>query len=212
MGGGIDGFWPSSSCGGQAVNIQMNDLSIPISQPGSMRARTTTKRQLSARAGFRLIMPTAFGSIARGGGALYPVPLLELSPRLRHPKLQFRSFFDPWNHPAGIPHFNEQARVFCQRRGLMQILASTGPTSAGQSITRYSSKEALPAETNHYSRLDISASYDSALRKAGLPAYNAGASRVDRWLRNSVNVDMPEFRRADSISAETEAILGQVIA
>jgi soluble lytic murein transglycosylase len=109
--------------------------------------------------------------------------------------------------------FNENARSAADARGLMQILSSTGPKLARQvRITRYSGQKLYQAETNiilgtyylasllrHYGRIELA-----------LAAYNAGESRVDRWLREFGNVDMPEFVEQIPFS-ETRGYIKQVI-
>ena len=92
--------------------------------------------------------------------------------------------------------FKENARSKANARGLMQILPSTGLRLARSAkIPRYNSSKLYQAETNitlgtrhlagliqKYARSDLA-----------LAAYNAGESRVDRWLKVYGDGDMAEF-------------------
>jgi soluble lytic murein transglycosylase len=92
--------------------------------------------------------------------------------------------------------FKEDARSKANARGLMQIMPSTGFKLARRAnILRYNSNKLYQAETNitlgtrhlaylfqKYGRSDLA-----------LAAYNAGESRVDRWLKEYGNVDVAEF-------------------
>jgi soluble lytic murein transglycosylase len=92
--------------------------------------------------------------------------------------------------------FEEKARSKANARGLMQILPATGRRLARQArIARYNSQKLFQAETN----IALGTRFlDSLLRKYGktelaLAAYNAGESRVDRWLKEFGGEDMPLF-------------------
>jgi soluble lytic murein transglycosylase len=92
--------------------------------------------------------------------------------------------------------FNEQAHSKANARGLMQILPSTGRKLARQArVTRYSPNKLYQAETN----IRLGTMYFSSfLQQYGKPelalaAYNAGDSRVQRWLREWGGLDMAEF-------------------
>jgi soluble lytic murein transglycosylase len=92
--------------------------------------------------------------------------------------------------------FKADARSKANARGLMQILPSTGLKLARSAkIHRFTANKLYQAETNivlgtlflshliqKYGRSDLA-----------LAAYNAGESRVDRWLEEYGNVDMAEF-------------------
>jgi soluble lytic murein transglycosylase len=109
--------------------------------------------------------------------------------------------------------FDENARSSANARGLMQLLPSTGRRIARQArITRYGSKKLYQAETNiilgtkhlaylvqQYGKIELA-----------LAAYNAGDTRVDRWLKEFGNVDMAEFVERVPFS-ETRGYIKQVI-
>ena len=109
--------------------------------------------------------------------------------------------------------FKENARSRANARGLMQILPSTGLRLARSAkIPRYNSNKLYQAETNitlgtrHLARL---------IQKYGrsdlaLAAYNAGESRVDRWLETYANADMAEFVEQIPFS-ETRNYVKQVL-
>ncbi len=109
--------------------------------------------------------------------------------------------------------FNETARSSANARGLMQILPATASRLARQArITRYNSKKLFQAETN----ILLGTRYLAALLKryggaeTALAAYNAGGSRVDLWLKEFGNVDMPEFVERIPFS-ETRGYIKQVL-
>jgi soluble lytic murein transglycosylase len=109
--------------------------------------------------------------------------------------------------------FDEEARSSADARGLMQILASTAPKIARQvRITRYTSKKLYQPETNIILGTHFLA---SLLRQYGktelaLAAYNAGNSRVDRWLKEFGNGDMAAFVEKIPFS-ETRGYIRQVL-
>jgi soluble lytic murein transglycosylase len=109
--------------------------------------------------------------------------------------------------------FEEKARSKANARGLMQILPSTGKKLAKQaSLRSYSVKKLYQAETN----ITLGVRYlASLIRQYGkeelaLAAYNAGDTRVDRWLRAFGNVDMAEFVEQIPFS-ETRGYVKQVL-
>ena len=109
--------------------------------------------------------------------------------------------------------FNEKARSKANARGLMQILPSTGRKLAKQArITRYNAKKLYQAETN----IALGTRYLASLlqqygkSELALAAYNAGDSRVDRWLKEWGNLDMAEFVEQIPFS-ETRAYVKQVL-
>jgi soluble lytic murein transglycosylase len=92
--------------------------------------------------------------------------------------------------------FIENARSSADARGLMQILPATASRLARQArIPHYSAKKLFQAETN----IALGTRYLAFLvRRYGktelaLAAYNAGSTRVDLWLKEFGNVNMPEF-------------------
>ncbi len=92
--------------------------------------------------------------------------------------------------------FNEKARSRANARGLMQIIPSTGRRLALQArIAKYSVASLYRAETNITLGTKFLASlaqrYDAA--ELALAAYNAGSTRVDRWLAEFGRGDMPLF-------------------
>jgi soluble lytic murein transglycosylase len=109
--------------------------------------------------------------------------------------------------------FEETAQSKANARGLMQILPSTGRRLARQAkITRYNAKSLFTAETNIVLGVQF---LSSLLRRYGktelaLAAYNAGESRVDRWLNEFGNRDMAEFVEQIPFS-ETRNYVKQVL-
>ena len=92
--------------------------------------------------------------------------------------------------------FNEKARSKANARGLMQILPSTGRKLAPHArITRYNARKLYQAETNIVLGTRYLASLLQQYGKSelALAAYNAGDSRVDRWMKAWGNLDMAEF-------------------
>ena len=109
--------------------------------------------------------------------------------------------------------FNEKARSSADARGLMQILPATASKLARQArIPRYNAKKLFQAETN----IVLGTRYlDFLVRRYGktelaLAAYNAGSTRVDLWLKEFGNVDMPEFVEKIPFS-ETRGYIKQVL-
>ncbi len=109
--------------------------------------------------------------------------------------------------------FNEKAHSKANARGLMQILPSTGWKLAKQARSaRYNAKKLYQAETN----LALGIRYlASLLQEYGRPelalaAYNAGDTRVDRWLKEWGNLDMAEFIEQIPFS-ETRGYVRQVL-
>jgi soluble lytic murein transglycosylase len=109
--------------------------------------------------------------------------------------------------------FDENARSKANARGLMQILPSTGRKLARQArIPLFSSKKLYQAETN----IILGTGYFAErLRRYGkaelaLAAYNAGDSRVERWLQEFGNQDMAEFVERIPFS-ETRGYVKQVL-
>jgi soluble lytic murein transglycosylase len=109
--------------------------------------------------------------------------------------------------------FDVQARSSADARGLMQVLASTAPKIARQARnTRYTSKKLYQPETNialgtHFLAL-LMRQYGKT--ELALAAYNAGNSRVDRWLREFGNGDMVAFVEQIPFS-ETRGYIRQVL-
>jgi soluble lytic murein transglycosylase len=109
--------------------------------------------------------------------------------------------------------FDEKAQSKANARGLMQILPSTGRRLAGQAkMTRYNTDSLFHAETNIALGIRFLA---SLLRQYGktelaLAAYNAGETRVDRWLREYGGGDMAEFVEQIPFS-ETRSYVKQVL-
>ena len=109
--------------------------------------------------------------------------------------------------------FNENARSSANARGLMQILPSTASKLARQArIPRYSAKKLFQAETN----IVLGTRYLAFLMQRygktelALAAYNAGGTRVDLWLKEFGDVDMPEFVEKIPFS-ETRGYIKQVL-
>lgn len=109
--------------------------------------------------------------------------------------------------------FNEKARSSANARGLMQILPSTAKRIVRQArIKRYSVQKLYQPETNIVLGAQC---LTSLLQRYGKPelalaAYNAGGSRVDRWLKEFGNMDMPEFVEQIPFS-ETRGYVKQVL-
>jgi soluble lytic murein transglycosylase len=92
--------------------------------------------------------------------------------------------------------FEEQARSRADARGLMQILPSTGRMLARQArLSQYSSGKLYQAEINialgtrHLSSL--LQKYEKT--ELALTAYNAGETRLKRWIKEYGDSDMVEF-------------------
>lgn len=109
--------------------------------------------------------------------------------------------------------FNEKARSSANARGLMQLLPSTAIRVVRQArIKRYTVQKLYQPETNIILGTQCLA---FLLRRYGKPelalaAYNAGGSRVDRWLKEFSNADMPEFVEQIPFS-ETRGYVKQVL-
>jgi soluble lytic murein transglycosylase len=109
--------------------------------------------------------------------------------------------------------FQENARSKANARGLMQILPSTGRILARQAgITRFSAQKLYQADTNIILGTRFLASLLQQYGKSelALAAYNAGDSRVDRWLKEWGNLDMAEFVEQIPFS-ETRSYVKQVL-
>ena len=109
--------------------------------------------------------------------------------------------------------FNENARSKANARGLMQILPSTGRKVARQiKITRYNSQKLFQAETNIILGTRYFAFFLQQYGKPelALAAYNAGDSRVKRWLKEWGDLDMAEFVEQIPF-AETRGYVKQVL-
>ncbi len=92
--------------------------------------------------------------------------------------------------------FEEKARSQSDARGLMQILPSTGRSLArGASMRNFTANKLYQAETNITLGVRFLASLIRTFGKEelALAAYNAGPSRVDRWLKEFGDADMAEF-------------------
>ena len=95
----------------------------------------------------------------------------------------------------------------------MQILPSTGTRIVRQARDQALQPKALSGlKRTLFSELSYLA---SLLRRYGKPelalaAYNAGGSRVDRWLKEFGNLDMPEFVEQIPFS-ETRGYVKQVL-
>jgi soluble lytic murein transglycosylase len=92
--------------------------------------------------------------------------------------------------------FDEKARSRSNARGLMQIIPSTGRKLARQArIPRYSVAKLYQAETNITlgTRFLASLVQRYGALELALAAYNAGGSRVDRWLAEFGRDDMALF-------------------
>jgi len=109
--------------------------------------------------------------------------------------------------------FDEKAKSKANALGLMQILPSTGRTLATQAkIARYTSNSLFKAETNITLGTQFLASLLRRYEKPelALAAYNAGGTRVDRWLKEYGNADMAEFVEQIPFS-ETRSYVKQVL-
>jgi soluble lytic murein transglycosylase len=110
--------------------------------------------------------------------------------------------------------FNTRARSRANARGLMQVLPSTGRGLARQAgVRRFTAAKLYDPETN----IALGARYFASLlrRQNGkvelaLAAYNAGATRVERWKREFGNADMAEFVERIPF-AETRGYVKQVL-
>jgi soluble lytic murein transglycosylase len=110
--------------------------------------------------------------------------------------------------------FNETALSSANARGLMQILPATGRMIARKAgVTRFSTKMLYRADTNitlgTYYLNSLLKSYNGKVEPA-LAAYNAGDSRVDRWLSAFNPSDMDEFVECIPFS-ETRSYVKQVL-
>jgi soluble lytic murein transglycosylase len=109
--------------------------------------------------------------------------------------------------------FNKQAQSRANARGLMQILPSTGRNLARQAkIRRFSSKHLFQAEINIALGTRYCAFFLRQYEKPelALAAYNAGDSRVRRWLQEWGNLDIAEFVEQIPF-AETRGYVKQVL-
>jgi len=93
--------------------------------------------------------------------------------------------------------FNEMALSSANARGLMQILPSTGRMiSRKAGVASFNTKMLYRADANipigTYYLNSLLKSYNGKVELA-LAAYNAGNSRVDRWLKTFGTSDMSEF-------------------
>jgi soluble lytic murein transglycosylase len=110
--------------------------------------------------------------------------------------------------------FREEARSPADARGLMQVLPSTGRKVARQAgVTRYAVKRLYGAETNivlgtHY-LASLLRHYDGN-EELALAAYDAGDTRVDRWMREFGTADMAEFVERIPFN-ETRSYIKQVL-
>jgi len=107
----------------------------------------------------------------------------------------------------------KNARSPPMREGLMQILSSTGLEVAGRSeINGQAAKNSIRLKRTLFLEPIIWLPFYRHYGRNNSPhwAYNAGESRVDRWLREFGNVDMPEFVEQIPFS-ETRGYIKQVI-
>jgi soluble lytic murein transglycosylase len=109
--------------------------------------------------------------------------------------------------------FEVKARSKANALGLMQIIPSTGKKLAkNASIGRFTANKLYQAEIN----ITLGVKYLASLMKQygreelALAAYNAGNTRVDRWLKEFGNVDMVEFVERIPFS-ETRGYVKQVL-
>jgi soluble lytic murein transglycosylase len=108
--------------------------------------------------------------------------------------------------------FEADARSRANARGLMQVLPSTGRKLARRSVPRFNSKKLFQADTN----IILGTKYLASLlqvygkEELALAAYNAGDSRVDRWLQAFGKLDMVEFVEQIPFS-ETRNYVKQVL-
>ncbi len=109
--------------------------------------------------------------------------------------------------------FNEQARSKANARGLMQLLPSNGRKLAKQArVPRYNLKKLYQADTNIILGTRYFATFVHQYGKPelALAAYNAGDSRVKRWMKEWGEVDMAEFVEQIPF-AETRGYVKQVL-
>jgi soluble lytic murein transglycosylase len=109
--------------------------------------------------------------------------------------------------------FEEKAKSRANARGLMQILPATGRKLARQAkMTRYTTNSLFHADTNIILGTRYLASLLRQYEKTelALAAYNAGESRVDRWLREYGGRNMAEFVERIPFS-ETRGYVKQVL-
>jgi soluble lytic murein transglycosylase len=109
--------------------------------------------------------------------------------------------------------FEEDALSKANARGLMQVLPSTGRKLAKQvGITRFTPKKLFQAETNISLGVRYLASMINTFGKPelALAAYNAGGSRVERWMKAYGELEMPEFIEQIPFS-ETRGYVKQVL-
>jgi len=110
--------------------------------------------------------------------------------------------------------FNEAALSPANARGLMQIIPGTGRMIARKAgVTRFNTKMLYRADANitlgTYYLNSLLKSYNGKMELA-LAAYNAGDSRVDRWMSALNTSDMSEF--VDCIPfSETRNYIRQVL-
>jgi soluble lytic murein transglycosylase len=109
--------------------------------------------------------------------------------------------------------FEEKARSKANALGLMQIIPSTGKKLAKHAAIRnFTAKKLYQADTN----ITLGVKYLASLlqqygkEELALAAYNAGDSRVDRWLKEFGNGDMVEFVEQIPFS-ETRGYVKQVL-
>jgi soluble lytic murein transglycosylase len=110
--------------------------------------------------------------------------------------------------------FQEDARSRANARGLMQVLPKTGKQLAPKAgVTRYTTAKLYRPEANialgtrHL--FTLLERYDGKTELA-LAAYNAGETRVDRWLKEFGDVDMAQFVERIPF-AETRGYVKQVL-
>ncbi len=110
--------------------------------------------------------------------------------------------------------FQQNARSRADARGLMQVLPSTGRSLARQAgMSSYSVSRLYNPETN----IALGTRFLSALLKQyggrtelALAAYNAGNTRVSRWMKEFGDVDMAEFVERIPLT-ETRGYVKQVL-
>jgi soluble lytic murein transglycosylase len=108
--------------------------------------------------------------------------------------------------------FEADARSRANARGLMQILPSTGRKLARRTVPRFNSKKLYQPETNIILGTKHLANLIQVYGKEelALAAYNAGETRVDRWLQEFGKSDMVEFVEQIPFS-ETRNYVKQVL-
>ena len=110
--------------------------------------------------------------------------------------------------------FQEDARSSANARGLMQVLPGTGRRIAREAgVGPYTSGKLYQPETNialgiHY-MTELLERYPGRIELM-LAAYNAGENRVERWLEDFGNVNLPEFVERIPFS-ETRGYVKQVL-